>query len=271
MLRPRPLVFPRPVPIRRPLAWFQIDSGSAYQTKLPLRPTVIQRPPAIKLPAKLITPWAGYRLQSPAQHVPLSLIRVFKRQYGYGAQEVRSPSSYYTQPVIVSSTPTNPPTGNTGTGAYPYDLVAACISWLRNQPALVAAFGDNPPNSPAFFSDIAARGEQPPWLCFDEPRATAEFESADSTGQPSATWTGQLYCEVAATGKLSARTLADQVESVLNQAGINMVFSNGVLIYFRASDQEFPTFREPGTGSNIVMYKRGLLFDYIIERWSPAY
>ena len=145
---------------------------------------------------------------------------------------------------------------------------SALIAWIRLQPALVAAFGDST-TTPKFSSDLAPTKTAPPWLEFFEPEEDESYESEDYTGLPSSLCDGTLGCELVGTGKLQVRLLAEQVAAVVNDAPLT--FADGVLVYLRRTARKYPTFREAGPGTNVVLYKRYLSFDYKIERWAPSF
>ena len=50
-----------------------------------------------------------------------------------------------------------------------------------------------------------------------------------------------------------------------------LTFLDGVLVYLRASDRKYPSFREPGPSGNVQITKRIIEFDYQIERWAPYF
>ena len=156
-----------------------------------------------------------------------------------------------------------------GSGApLPPDLVAAIIAWLRQQQAIVAAFGDSA-TTPKFGSDLVSTKTAPPYLTFFEPDEDESYESADFTGLPSSLTDGTLGCDLVGTGKLQVRQLAEQVAAVVNDAPLT--FQDGVLVYLRRTTRKFPTFTETGPGTNVLIYKRYMEFDYKIERWKPSF
>jgi hypothetical protein len=161
----------------------------------------------------------------------------------------------------------NPPTQ--GGSTQPPDLVAACIAWLRLSPTIVAAMGETA-TVEKFFSDYTTRSTAPPYLAFYEPEETEGYESLDTTGLTSALTDGLLAFELVAPqslGKLGTRQLAEAIVSRLNDAPLT--FADGTLVYFRRSERRFPTFREAGSGTNAVVWKRVCEFTFKIERWAP--
>jgi hypothetical protein len=271
---PRPLVVPilrRPA---RPTRWVQAGSGkgSAGQS-IQARPLVARRPPAIRLPYRLIGPALHHPLPSPALHGPMTvpLIVPIPRSPGYGRDQ--APGQRFRKYVVYPPQPV-PAIGPIGT---PPDLVAACIAWLRLQPAIVAAMGEVPatattPAVEKFFSDIAARSVNPPYLGFFEPDEVEGYETEDYTGLNSTLTDGTLAFELVgsqALGKLGTRQLAEAIVAVLNDAPLT--FLDGVLVYLRRSERRYPTFRESGPGTNVVMWKRVCEFDFKIERWAPQF
>jgi len=264
---PRPLVVPLPRPPVRPPRWLQIDSGSAYQTSQ-RRPIIIRPLGAIRLPYRLIGPAPHYPLASPALHGPMPrpMILLMPRSLGYGRDQ--SPAQRYRKYVTNPPQPIPAINPNTGT---PPDLVAACIAWLRLQPAIVAAMGEVL-GAEKFFSDVAARSVAPPYLAFFEPDEVEGYETVDYTGLNSTLTDGTLAFELVgsqALGKLGTRQLAEAIVAVLNDAPLT--FIDGTLVYLRRSERRYPTFRESGPGTNVVIWKRVCEFDYKIERWAPQF
>jgi hypothetical protein len=232
------------------------------------RPFVVRRPPPARIWPAALTPAARYLLASPALHGPMPRPTVLTRPRLF---DFRQSASYKTVAQITpyptwGANSVNPPIA--GSPTLPNDLVAAAIAWLRQQPAIVTAFGDST-TTPKFGSDLAPRNTAPPYLEFFEPEEDESYESADGTGQPSTVCDGQLGMELVGTGKLQVRLLAEQIAAVLNDAPLT--FADGVLFYLRRTKRKYPTFTTPGPGANVVLYKRYLEFDYKIERWKPSF
>jgi hypothetical protein len=245
-----------------------VSSGAGSIAPRPIRPLIVRPPAPFRLPAKLITPVLDNRLKSPTRSDPRSLIGVFRRRYGASSVEILS-SSYFYRTRVVSPPqpipPVNPP--QPGVPPTPPDLIAACIAWLRLNAPIVAAFGDAAATE-KFGSDIEARGTAPPYLVFYEPEEDEGYETADYTGSPSSLADGTFFVEVVGPqtlGKLGTRQLAEQVVASLNDAPLT--FLDGVLVYLRRSGRKYPTFRASGPGSNIVLWKRIIEFQYKIERY----
>jgi hypothetical protein len=272
------IVPPRPIVVRPPARpWirypaFEIDAGIGRATAIqPTRNIVVRLPVVAHVPPRLIVPALRHPLASPAIHGPMPVISVFGRRWGRGSIE-QGFSSQRHRPIIVNPQQpiplVNPPVA--GGSTLPPDLVAACIAWLRLQPAIVAAFGESLA-VPKFFSDIAERSIQPPWLAFYEPEEDEGFETKDGTNLASSLAVGTLACEVIGgggpNGKLYVRQLAETIAQTLTDAPLT--FADGTLVYLRRSKRKFPTSREPGIGANVQTYKRILEFDYQIERWAP--
>lgn len=145
----------------------------------------------------------------------------------------------------------------------PWDIIAASILWLRNTPSIVAATGDGGYAASKFFSDIAPRDISPPYLVFYEPQEVEGFETTDGTTQSSLI-EGVYRIDVFATGKLAARQLSEYVADALNDAPL--YFQNGTLVYLRRVQRQYPTLEVPGTGTNVVAFKRMVEFEYKFER-----
>lgn len=150
-------------------------------------------------------------------------------------------------------------------GGYP-DIIAASIAWLRTNATLVAAFGDShSAKADKFTSDTEARGINPPYAVFHEPQEFESFESKDPTGFRSSVVEGQYTIEVFTTGKLTTRQLSLQVGNWLSDSPL--VFDEGLLIYIKAVERQYPTLRVSGPGENIVMFKRAIDFEYKFEKY----
>ncbi|MDR3582572.1 MAG: hypothetical protein P4L67_04835 [Candidatus Pacebacteria bacterium] len=149
----------------------------------------------------------------------------------------------------------------------PWDLIAACIAWLRTKPAIVAAFGDvkGAPTGEKFVSDVELPKTDPPYVVFSEPREFEDYESRSSRGAHGSIINGVFLIEVVATEKLLARQMADAVAASLQDAPL--VFSDGVLLYLRRTERQFPKFKATGPGGNVTLYKRIIEFEYFIERY----
>jgi hypothetical protein len=254
-------------PVRQPRIT-QLGGGVGHTVTLPMRPTVTARPPALKIWPRPVSPAARYPLASPSLHGPMPRPLIFTRPRGFDQRRfaqylpISSIADYPTQ----GQNPVNPP--QPGQPTLPNDLVAAAIIWLRQQPAIVSAFGDSA-TTPKFGSDISLPKTSLPYLNFSEPDEDESYESADYTGQPSSLSDGVLGIDLVGTSKLQVRLLAEQVSAVLNDAPLT--FADGVLVYLRRMTRKFPTFRETGPGTNVVIFKRYLEFDFKIERWKPSF
>jgi hypothetical protein len=265
---PVPLIIPIPrrvAPARPSIRASSAATAIARVVSLPLQPMVTARPRRIYWPSA-VQPAARYLLSSPAQHGPIPRTFIIRRPRLFDFRQSAQYRTLSTGSPYPINGPNNP--AIPGVPTLPPDLVAACIAWLRQQPAIVTAFSDSA-TTPKFGSDISPRDTNPPWLDFFEPDEEEGYESVDYTGQPSSLCDGTLGIELVGTGKLAVRLLADQVAAVLNDAPL--VFQDGVLVYLRRTKRKYPSFREAGPGTNVVLYKRYLEFDYKIERWDPAF
>ena len=149
----------------------------------------------------------------------------------------------------------------------PWDLIAACIAWLRQDAAIVAAFGDikGSRTHEKFVSDIDLPRTPPPYAVFDEPTEFENYESPDQDGLSSSVARGVFNLTVYTTEKLVARQYGDMLAASLNDAPL--IFTDGILLYLRRSERRWPTFTSPGEGKNVTLYKRVLEFDYLIDRY----
>lgn len=149
----------------------------------------------------------------------------------------------------------------------PWDLIAACIAWLRKDERIVAEFGDvkGSERSRKFVSDVELPGTNPPYAVFDEPMEIESYESADQSGRYSSLVQGSFNLSIFDVEKLAVRRKADMVAASLQDAPL--LFTDGVLIYLRRSERRFPTVTTNGVGSNVTTYKRVVEFVYMIERF----
>ncbi len=172
----------------------------------------------------------------------------------------RAPRPIVSKTVIAPSGTPDP------IGYGPYDIISASIAWLRTNATLVATFGDShATNVDKFTSDTEARSIDPPYAVFSEPQEFESFESKDPTGQRSSVVEGQFTIEVFSTGKLTTRQYSKQIGDWLSDAPL--VFQEGVLIYLKAVERQYPTLRTSGPGENIVMFKRAVDFEYKFEKY----
>lgn len=104
------------------------------------------------------------------------------------------------------------------------DLLAACIAWLRANPGIVSAFGENLAATPQlvkFWSDYAGPIVPAlPYLVFAEPTDKEGFETIDNSNDIWSLVDGIVACQVFAESKTAARRLADQVAEALNDADL---------------------------------------------------
>lgn len=149
----------------------------------------------------------------------------------------------------------------------PWDLIAACIAWLRNDAAIVAAFGDvkGSHRNQKFVSDIELVKTSPPYAVFDEPTEIENYETPDQDGLSSSVANGLFKLTVYTNEKLVARQYAEMLAASLNDAPLK--FTDGILLYLRRSERRWPTLISPGNGENVTLYKRVLEFEYLIDRY----
>jgi hypothetical protein len=255
---------PRIIPIRPSIIR---TSGAGSILRSQTKPLIVPRP-ALRIWPQPVRPAARYSLASPAVHGPMPrpLIVGLPRLFSFRAL------ASYKSITAFSKYPTGGQGGGgavipPGGSAVPPDLVAAVIAWIRQQPALVSAFGDSP-TTQKFGSDLAAPKTGYPYLNFFEPDEDESYETADQTGLVSSVADGTLALEIVASGKLQVRQLSEQVAAVINNAPLT--FADGNLIYLYRTTRKFPTVTGTGPGTNVVVFKRYLEFDYKIERWAPV-
>ena len=203
-----PLVPPHPIFVRIPPVRQVRRPTVVHVTAIPpFSPIAVPRPLVIRptlrprrIPS-LIQPVPHHLMGSVVVNGPMPYVLVVSRAAPRGAVTWgRRAPLLYRATVVAPEQPisgVNPPTP--GPGPMPPDLVSACIAWLRLTPAVVAAFGDAV-GTEKFFSDVAVRGTDPPWLAFSEPDEDKGFETEDQTGATSSLAVGVLACEVISGG-----------------------------------------------------------------------
>jgi hypothetical protein len=149
----------------------------------------------------------------------------------------------------------------------PWDLIAACIAWLRDDPRIVAEFGDDADSATGlkFVSDVEPPGANEPYVVFDEPMEVESYESRDQSNRRSSLVQGVFHLTVFDSEKLAVRKKADMVAASLQDAPL--AFVDGVLVYLRRTERRFPIVTAPGVVSNVTAYKRVVEFTYMIERF----
>lgn len=210
--------------------------------------------------APRLAPWAIsslYRkfVEAPPEHFPMPRVSV--------ARAPRRTPTMWPRPIASQSIYQFP--GNMV--EKPWDLIAACIAWLRQQPTIVAAFGDvkGSKTSQKFVSDVELPKTSPPFVVFNEPIEVESYETADGSGMRGSKVDGLFEIHVYATGKLDSRQKADTVAASLQDAPLQ--FTDGVLLYLRRTERKFPSFRSPGPDDDVALYHRIVEFHYIIERY----
>lgn len=262
---PRPGIIPLPrQPVRTPPVKVHAKAGSILwqQTK----PLIVSRP-VLRIWPRPVWPAARYQLASPALHNPLPRSVIVSRPRLADARQFAQYKTLSGQTAYPTwgQNAVNPPAA--GSSATPPDLIAALVVWIRQNSALVAAFGDSA-TTPKFGSDLAAPKTAYPYCNFFEPDEDESYETEDQTGLVSSVADGTLGLEVVGSGKLAVRQLGEQLAAAINNAPLT--FADGNLIHLYRSTRKFPTFRETGPGTNVVTFKRYLEFDYKIERWAPV-
>jgi hypothetical protein len=149
----------------------------------------------------------------------------------------------------------------------PWDLIAACIAWLRSKPEVVAMFGDVASSSTLlkFTSDVEPPRTGMPYAVFNEPEEVEHYETEDGSRRLSSTVYGAFQINVYAREKLLVRQYADSIGEALNDAPL--VFTDGVLVYLRRSERLFKSMTTPGPTPDVTAFKRIVEFNYVIERY----
>ena len=180
--------------------------GGFKASTLPIAPLFVRPPRPLVRPTQAILPAFRYLLASPAQHGPMPYPpAVFGRKWGVGGGSYGLIYGSRGFSTIIVRPPLSPPPS-----ALPPDLIAACIAWLRTNPALVASFGDDPlTGTPKFFSDIAIRNTTTPYLEFSEPMEVEGYETIDYTRQFSSLASGTFEIQIRGLRQPTGSTARD--------------------------------------------------------------
>lgn len=148
---------------------------------------------------------------------------------------------------------------------YP-DLPAALVGWLRSQPTVVAAFGEDTTAlaTTKFWADLARPGVNLPWAVYEEVEGEVTSMTA-AAGVTCSLETGTIRFVVVAQGKKAARDLGRTITRALNDAPL--VFADGVLMYLRARKPSFAPVGSLAPG-NPNAYARVVVFETMVQRQS---
>lgn len=139
------------------------------------------------------------------------------------------------------------------------DLPAAMIGYLRSQPSLVAAFGEDTSvlATTKFWPDFAQGGVQLPWAVYDEPDATTTWMT-EANGVKPFLREATIRFLIVGEGKSTVRALADQIATTLNDAPLE--WSGGQLMNFREKQSAFVPVGDLAPNAPAA-YARVVLFD----------
>lgn len=280
-------VTPRPVSIRpgKP----PLRPGTIRKTSLPAGPqpntrstvvkaankppiaapdVVVERTPLIRLivpPRGIIVP--GGKPPRVAGHVLKTMPGIASPiLHGPMPRAIVVPAGRYPAPRAGRSTFTFTPFPYPVSGLPP-DLPAAIMQWLRQNPTVVAAFGDTA-TTPKFFGDKATWNKLPemPYLVYDEIyEGPGLYESADDRGITHLFPEGQFQIAVFTKQKIQGRNLARMLKNVLNDAPLT--FEDGILLELRWSEEmSMVADGSPGQGSAPTYYQRVVTFLYRVQR-----
>ena len=120
---------------------------------------------------------------------------------------------------------------------YP-DMPSAMVGWLRAQPTVVAAFGDDPSAlaTTKFWGDEARRGVQLPWAVYQEVDRKTTYMTRNNSGTPYIA-DGVIRCVVVGAGKEATRDLARLVATGLTNAKFQ--WQDGRLMMIQATSENF--------------------------------
>lgn len=149
--------------------------------------------------------------------------------------------------------------------AYP-DLPAAMVGWIRGQPSVVAAFGEDTTalSTTKFWGDEARAGVSLPWAVYEEIEGDTEYMTA-AGGVTSSIETGMVRFVVVAEGKKVARDLGRMLVKALNDAPL--VFADGSLMLLRARKPSFAPVGDLAPNCPNA-YARIIAFDTMVQRSS---
>lgn len=118
------------------------------------------------------------------------------------------------------------------------DLPAAMIGWLRSQPGLAAAFGDDGLTlaTRKFWGDAAQPSVPLPWAVYSEEAGTTTYMTGDRGNVPYLDEATIQFVVVAAS-KQQARQLGDLIAAALTDPPL--VFSDGTLMMMRPTNPFF--------------------------------
>lgn len=252
----QPTVVPRFVPRTVPQV-LQVRSRTSinWKTISVFDPIIVLRPVGKRRATTIVKPaYHSYEPKSP-EHFPLPRVVLVPRL----VRAPRLPNRPITATSILQ------PDAERYTK--PWDLIAACIAWLRSKPEITAAFGDAPTSASTtkFVSDLELPTSKMPYAIFSEPMEHETYETPDQTGRFSSLVTGYFVITVLWTEKQTSRKLADLVAASLQDAPL--VFTDGVLMYLRRSERRSPIVTTPGADEEGTRYKRIIEFEYRIERF----
>lgn len=260
---------PPPLAMRPLVIPSRLDGSKALRSAILVRAKSGENPRSLPATKAIVVPWHDhpslppwtistlYRkfVEPPPEHFPMPRVSV--------ARAPRRSPTMWPKPIASQSIYQFP--GNMI--EKPWDLIAACIAWLRRDAAIVAAFGDvkGSKRNQKFVSDVELPKTDPPYAVFDEPTEFENYESPGQDGLSSSVARGMFNLTVYTTEKLVARQYADMLAASLNDAPLQ--FTDGILLYLRRSERRWPTLTSPGNGENVTLYKRVLEFEYLIDRY----
>ena len=144
------------------------------------------------------------------------------------------------------------------------DLPAAAIGWLRAQPSIVAAFGDDT-SSPAtkkFWADEAESSPSLPWAVYMEDPGPQTYMTGDLGSTPYID-EGIVRFFVVAASRKQARTLGGMIATALTDPPLQ--FAGGLLMYMRPSNQFFTPTGDIAPDSPSA-YVRVVVFNTMVQR-----
>lgn len=144
------------------------------------------------------------------------------------------------------------------------DLPAAMIAWLRAQPTLVAAFGEDTSakETTKFWGDEAEGTPSLPWAVYMEDPGQTMYMTGTGPGQPYID-EGTIRFFVVAASKATARRLGKMIGTALTDPPLT--FQDGLLMYMRPVNSSFVPVGDIAPNSPAA-YVRMVILSTMVQR-----
>lgn len=139
------------------------------------------------------------------------------------------------------------------------DLPAAMVGYLRSQPSVVSAFGDDTSSlaTKKFWGDAVRPGVNLPWAVYDEPDSQTMWMT-EANGVKPFLRDATIRFLIVGEGKSNVRSLADMLTKTLNDAPLQ--WTGGALLNFREKQASFVPVGDLAPNATDA-YARVVLFD----------